>query len=691
MVTNGDFETGDLTDWTDDTTGSGTYEATATVTEGAKHAGTYGCRLYASITAAGSLARPAISQTISSDFTSLDFWYKCNSISGTSFYQNLEVFMTIADEMEINPVYVNFRTDPNTEWTHVSLTKAQLEEENFYEGYAWDTTTTITIRARVYSGTTSALELFIDDVMPEGDPPAVATTTDLQGVTDILQEQTLDPTVVSAHIIADVADHLVSGTFEFEGSSFGGIYSSNFWTKFEFYIPDYQGTQQPVFVGMFPSSQTRYSETTENQTLTGYDFGWFLTHNPLSDSELVLLSSAKQADVTRYQLEFTDQEHWFQVGNIVTGGNSGHTGRVVDVYYSEAYDAIILENPTGVFENDDPLNVGGTLYAYADGTAVDVTGDITYDPEDWIAKACGGDDSEALYGLELYRIASTGGVWGVTKPEVDFVFPAGTSIYDAIDGADGPTRYLEYIFYPFWRTNSGAQTPCIYWIPGSSIDDGSNGLDLPSAVTITSPDPYLVSVARDQVGDESYNRIVVRCRLLNGTWYTKTVQSSGLDDDPPTEYLRTKVETARNIATTTDCDARATALYNYYISQSMTYKAAFLQRSDFKRLQKLTFSGYNTTIPDGDYRILRIEYEYGEEGTINRQTVTLISDSAYQVHMSLLKSYTDTIKEMQAIAKAEIEKYDLPEIGTVVSVDGTGGAMYTSEQDILKPAVDPNP
>ena len=53
-LTNGDFEDGDLTGWTDETSGSGTYTATTTVTIGAKRSGTYGARLYVSSASGGS-------------------------------------------------------------------------------------------------------------------------------------------------------------------------------------------------------------------------------------------------------------------------------------------------------------------------------------------------------------------------------------------------------------------------------------------------------------------------------------------------------------------------------------------------------------------------------------------------------------------------------------------------------------
>lgn len=507
------------------------------------------------------------------------------------------------------------------------------------------------------------------------------------GKTDVLEMYTISSLVKSGKVIADISERMIQGTFEFDGTTVGGVFSGNYWKHIEFAIPDYNGTQQTVFVGFFPSSSARYrGDPQENETMRAYDFAWYLTQNYLSDADLALLTTAHQEDVTRYQLQFDFQEHWFQPGMVVVGGTTGHTGRITEVLYG-VFDSIIMENPTGIFQDDEQLLVGGVLYAYADGHAMDVTGTIDIvSPEEWIRRALGGDDWNVLYGLEPYRIASTAAIWGDTKPEVDFVFRDDESIYEAILE---PSEYLEFILFPSWRTVSGFNQPCVYWIPETDIDDPSEGLDLPATVTITDPDPYLVSIDVDQKGETSYNKVTVRCRLLNGTWYSKTVTSAAVDAKE--ERVREYREVATNLATTAECDTRAQDVYDYYNMQTITWTVVFLLRSDFRRLQKLTFSGYGDKLPDDTYRILRIEYDYGEGGTINSQTCTIIRDSAFLTYLSLNRSFTDTIKEIQAITRAEIEKAGLPEIGTVSTVGGDGSAMYTDEQGTLKPGIDANP
>jgi len=534
---------------------------------------------------------------------------------------------------------------------------------------------------------------------------SLVTGTELRSKTSIIETVEDTSLIKSAHIIADVNAAMVQGTFEFDGTTIGGINSANYWKHFEYRIPDYAGVLQPVFVGFFPSSSARYRDAEQNETMVAYSFGWYLSRNYLTPSDRTLLTPAHQAGIFTYRLQFDGQAHYFQVGNKVIGGTSGDAG-VVSAVVNDVIDYIEIQFPEGgtaypdpddgmyYFQDDEELLVGGVVYAYADGHTTNVTGTIVViNPDDWIRRALGGDDWDPLYGLEPYRIADPAAEWvvGGAKPPKDFVFRDNQTIYDAISGSDSVTRYLDYLYFESWRgTAAGYQTPCVYWIPATDIDDGSEGLDLPAPVTITAPDGYLVSIDIDQKGEESFNRIVVKCRLLNGSWYTKTIESSGVASK--TERPRTYPETATTIATAAECDARATALYNYYHMQTITWKVQFLLRSDFRRYQKLIFSGYSSFgLPDDTYRILRIDYDYDDEGCTNTQTCTIIADSAYLVYMSLQRSYTDTIREMQAIAKSEFEKYGLPEIGTVVSVDGNGGAMYTSEEGEYKPGIDADP
>lgn len=80
--TNGDFETGDLTGWTDESSGDGTHAESVTVTTGAKISGTYGARFQASAdNGGGSVSIAQIKTYFTYDnFKSLSFDYNPASI-----------------------------------------------------------------------------------------------------------------------------------------------------------------------------------------------------------------------------------------------------------------------------------------------------------------------------------------------------------------------------------------------------------------------------------------------------------------------------------------------------------------------------------------------------------------------------------------------------------------------------------
>jgi hypothetical protein len=146
-LTNGTFETGDLTGWTDagETTGDSCSQAT-TVTTGAKRSGTYG--LQQAVTANDSSDFPwaIITQEIDADFSRLSFWYKVshtNVAEGTS----ITVKLTVLDEAEDPADYILLDEISVSEgdWTYVSVETADI----ISEGYHFDTTTTLTISSGV--------------------------------------------------------------------------------------------------------------------------------------------------------------------------------------------------------------------------------------------------------------------------------------------------------------------------------------------------------------------------------------------------------------------------------------------------------------------------------------------------------------------------------------------------------------
>ena len=65
-----------------------------------------------------------------------------------------------------------------------------------------------------------------------------------------------------------------------------------------------------------------------------------------------------------------------------------------------------------------------------------------------------------------------------------------------------------------------------------------------------------------------------------------------------------------------------------------------------------------------------MEYNYDQGGTINQQTVTIISDAQFKSYLNLHRVFTDNVAEMRAVAQDELNKRGLPEAGTVTAVSG---------------------
>lgn len=520
-----------------------------------------------------------------------------------------------------------------------------------------------------------------------------SVSTQIRGITAINYVYTPAGRVISADIVDRTNDRMASGTFQYSRTGEGGYYSGNYWKHYEYRLLDYAGNAQPVFVGIFPSSNQKYAAASEDETMMAFTYGWYLSHRYMgSRPELqTLLTPEHQAELTEWQLEFDFQEHYFQPGQTVVGGTSGATGIILRVEYG-VWDAIVLRNPVGTFQDDEELLVGGVRYAYADGTAVDITGVATVmTPEAWVTALLGGLDGYSYTtGLRPFKIASTSGIWGGTKPTRDFPFEETTTYREAIEEV---SAYLGFIFYERWGgdTLASNQEPRAYWIPQTAIDDPSDGLDLPAAVTVTPTSNSPVDIALDQDGSDFANLVKVRCRGVGGTWYHKTVESSGVTDH--TEIpIETPPETNKMLVTQAEVDTRAADVYAYRYTQACTWRITFLRRSDMRRLQLLTFSGFTTKIPDGSYRIIDIEYHESNRGTENTTVCTVILSSAFQTYLNYTRSFTDGIRMIKDAIKQELEKQPISEIGTVSTVDGLGGATFTTEKDgQLKPGIDANP
>jgi hypothetical protein len=141
-LTNGDFETGNLTGWVSGSSGDGTIVTEVSTTE--KRTGTYALRMAVS----GYSSAPSqtyVYQDFSSSFTNIRIYYKV-----TMWYSGvLRVGFQVYDS-EDSPYYIYVLDITPTEavdWTALILTKAGV---NLPEGHYWGETTSVILRVSIW-------------------------------------------------------------------------------------------------------------------------------------------------------------------------------------------------------------------------------------------------------------------------------------------------------------------------------------------------------------------------------------------------------------------------------------------------------------------------------------------------------------------------------------------------------------
>jgi len=158
-ITNGGFETGDLTGWTNEDSGG-----SSTVTTGAKRNGTYGLRQYGSVTSPAQ-AYPLVTRTdIPVNFTSITFYYKVNELTGATPNCYLDVYL-ISDEDFWAEVF-EVHNPAAGDFIRVTKTRQEIMTDNGMSESDWGTTPLKLQLATTVSttGGTAVFEVFIDDV-----------------------------------------------------------------------------------------------------------------------------------------------------------------------------------------------------------------------------------------------------------------------------------------------------------------------------------------------------------------------------------------------------------------------------------------------------------------------------------------------------------------------------------------------
>jgi hypothetical protein len=352
---------------------------------------------------------------------------------------------------------------------------------------------------------------------------------------------------------------------------------------------------------------------------------------------------------------------------IITGGTSGHTALIHEVYQMSRWllITILSGTPDGdgdYFTDGEYLKVGGTNYATADGQTVEYAV-ADYYPEDWVTRLLGGSEWETKTGIYPYRMTNSATLWADPETGIQktFTFEEKTTKAASIQEV---AEYMNYIFYCRWNTIAGVKRPCAYFIPETDIDDADEGLDLPAKATIT-PASYAVVTGVNYVqdGDEKYNKITVKCQSLTSeTWYTAIRPQEDIGD-----IVEDYKEINPYIATQDECDARADDLYDYYTNHIKKYDMTLLKRSDLVLYQQLALSGFSQ-LTSGDYRIISINYVFNTGGTVNETRITIVPESQFKAYLNLNRTFTDTIAEVNKMIRYLKDQDAKIEIGTATDV-----------------------
>ncbi len=282
-------------------------------------------------------------------------------------------------------------------------------------------------------------------------------------------------------------------------------------------------------------------------------------------------------------------------------------------------------------------------------------------------------------GITPHRIASS------AAEDKEFNFTSRTTKRDAIDAI---SKYCGFVFVVGWNTSTPPE-PIAYWIDQEDIDDPSNGLDLPAAVTITWPDSHLVEIPSVQgTPEEKINRVRIRGSDTSGNWYSATLQTAALTSGE--EIAREYYEESGAWNSQAKVDARALALYNYFTTTTHTVEATFLKRMDLRLYQKIRFqgAGFSTKLTSlGWLRIVEIHYHIS--GIEKYVTIKAVTDKG---QLSLLLERMNyaaggAISDIDTIVSNQISSIPMTEVGTVLSISGDIATVQTESGKIVQARV----
>ena len=240
---------------------------------------------------------------------------------------------------------------------------------------------------------------------------------------------------------------------------------------------------------------------------------------------------------------------------------------------------------------------------------------------------------------------------------------------------------------------SGPYYPSGYFIPYSSIDDPSTGLDLPDIAVFTAPDNYVVNINVEITEADKVNRVRVHgTNRETGIWKTKTEEHANVTagEEIPRELIISNYvpepPPADAAALQTAVDAKAAELYTLFHTNATTIKvtARLTRRGDLQLYQKVGFVGYSSipaySAPSTNaMRIVNISYT--KNATDNFITIECIADKDLSNDLARRMALgADDISGQQDIIRDMMQGLGENEIGEVTAISGSV-ATVTQEKD----------
>ena len=517
-------------------------------------------------------------------------------------------------------------------------------------------------------------------------------------------------TLVELQVSQGQSDAMSMAEYTFDGNLVGYISSADYMKKKVLMLPDASGVSWPVFCGIYVSSDATYDPADTKMHLKAYDYALFPTKQVLDDWDLSLLPVPQQTAITNNgaYLVWTNLGAGlgFLAGYQVVGAASGAHGRIINV--ATGTNTLTIYPCVGAFVNGENLQVGGTTYAQANGNSTVAAWSTiigTIYPETWVKSILGNNvvygpstGYEIVTGIYPYKIISTtedsGAIWdtdpdtGYVYPAVPFIWASKTKKWDALKEL---TTYLRRmaIVKPI-SDGQGGYYPGLYWIRQSQIDDATQGLDLPAAVSVVGPTGSPPSDFLDgpitlaQQGDNQVERVHVACTTLSGAWCDAILPQEAMTG-PFREYY----DEPDNVATQTDLNNLCTDLWTIYQQRAVTYTATFIQRPDIQLYQLLTVAGFdNSVLPAGSYRIVKIQYNFS--CAKNTTQVWFQPNAVFLAMARLGWTYTDSIIETQRIIAHAQSQQKQNAAGTVQAVNSDGSVTVQTDKGPIVIAQDPS-